>query len=139
MILYDFVILCIDDPYYFMYFGDRPRIASYFKLEAQIGDRSVGRVLRFDSFSKVLSSGIRIGFVTGPTPLLDAIDRHVSHARLNLCASLMEDLHVWADGNRKPTAILLLSSHNPHLTPLMGPTRLPRPRPNRSRVLSRQA
>ena len=47
-------------------------------LEAQTGDRSVGRVLRFDSFSKILSSGIRIGFVTGATPLLDAIDRHVS-------------------------------------------------------------
>jgi tryptophan aminotransferase len=61
-----------------MYFGTSPRIASYFMLEAQIGDRSVGRVLRFDSFSKILSSGIRIGFVTGPTPILDAIDRHVS-------------------------------------------------------------
>jgi aspartate/methionine/tyrosine aminotransferase len=61
-----------------MYFGVSPRIASYFMLEAQTGDRSVGRVLRFDSFSKILSSGIRIGFVTGPTPLLDAIDQHVS-------------------------------------------------------------
>jgi tryptophan aminotransferase len=61
-----------------MYFGASPRIASYFMLEAQTGDRSVGRVLRFDSFSKILSSGIRIGFVTGPTPLLEAIDRHVS-------------------------------------------------------------
>src|SRR6266852_1047636 len=58
-----------DDPYYFMYFGTSPRIASYFMLEAQTGDRSVGRVLRFDSFSKILSSGIRIGFVTGPTPI----------------------------------------------------------------------
>ena len=45
-----------------MYFGTGPRIASYFMLEAQTGDRSVGRVLRFDSFSKILSSGIRIGF-----------------------------------------------------------------------------
>ena len=47
-------------------------------LEAQTGDRSAGRVLRFDSFSKILSAGIRIGFVTGPAPLLDAIDKHVS-------------------------------------------------------------
>ena len=67
-----------DDPYYFMYFGTQPRIPSYFALEAQTGDRSVGRVLRFDSFSKIISAGIRIGFVTGPTPLLDAIDKHVS-------------------------------------------------------------
>lgn len=47
-------------------------------LEAQTGDRSVGRVLRFDSFSKIISAGIRIGFATGPAPLLDGIDRHVS-------------------------------------------------------------
>ncbi len=67
-----------------MYFGAGPRIASYFMLEAQTGDRSVGRVLRFDSLSKILSSGIRIGFVTGPTPLLDAIDRHVSHGQIDL-------------------------------------------------------
>jgi tryptophan aminotransferase len=61
-----------------MYFGTRPRIPSYFALEAQTGDRSVGRVLRFDSFSKIISAGIRIGFVTGPTVLVDAIDKHVS-------------------------------------------------------------
>ena len=71
-------ILFLDDPYYFMYFGTRPRIPSYFALEVQSGDRIVGRVLRFDSFSKIISAGIRIGFVTGPSPLLDAIDKHVS-------------------------------------------------------------
>ena len=60
-----------------MYFGTGPRIPSYLKLEAQTGDRVVGRVLRFDSFSKILSAGIRIGFVTGPAPLLDTMDRHV--------------------------------------------------------------
>jgi aspartate/methionine/tyrosine aminotransferase len=60
-----------------MYFGSGTRIPSYFMLEAQTGDRTVGRVLRFDSFSKILSAGIRIGFVTGPAPLLDAMDRHV--------------------------------------------------------------
>lgn len=130
-----------------MYFGASPRIASYFMLEAQTGDRSVGRVLRFDSFSKILSSGIRIGFVTGPTPLLDAIDRHVS-SRTNqshlfdfFCGSSLTIslANTCADGNREPTVVLLLSGHNPHFTPFMGPTRLPRPRPKRSRVLSRQA
>ncbi|KAI9439543.1 pyridoxal phosphate-dependent transferase [Lactarius indigo] len=76
------ILILEDDPYYFMYFGTRPRIPSYFTLEAQTGDRSVGRVLRFDSFSKVISAGIRIGFVTGPTPLLDAMDRHTATANL---------------------------------------------------------
>ena len=35
-------------------------------------------MLRFDSLSKILSAGIRIGFASGPEPLLAAIDKHVS-------------------------------------------------------------
>jgi tryptophan aminotransferase len=77
-----------------MYFGTRPRIASYFMLEAQTDDRSVGRVLRFDSFSKILSSGIRTGFVTGPAPLLDAIDRHVRYHFDFFALPLTDYLHV---------------------------------------------
>ncbi|KAI0292828.1 PLP-dependent transferase [Multifurca ochricompacta] len=76
------ILILEDDPYYFLYFGTRPRIPSYFMLEAQTGDRNVGRVLRFDSFSKILSAGIRVGFVTGPTPILDAMDRHTATANL---------------------------------------------------------
>jgi tryptophan aminotransferase len=69
-----------------MYFGTGPRIPSYFMLEAQTGDRNVGRVLRFDSFSKIISAGARIGFVTGPAPVLDAIDRHVSTSNRSLAS-----------------------------------------------------
>lgn len=58
-----------------MYYGDAPRPPSYFKLELE--EPEAGRVLRFDSLSKILSAGIRIGFASGPAPLLDAIDRHV--------------------------------------------------------------
>ena len=36
-----------------------------------------GRVIRFDSFSKILSSGIRLGFVTGPKPLMERIVLHM--------------------------------------------------------------
>ena len=35
-----------------------------------------GRVLRFDSFSKLLSSGLRVGFVTGPPALIERIELH---------------------------------------------------------------
>ena len=35
-----------------------------------------GRVLRFDSLSKILSAGIRIGWVTGPKPLVERIVLH---------------------------------------------------------------
>lgn len=64
-----------DDPYYFLYYGTRPRPPSYFTLELE--QPEVGRVLRFDSLSKILSSGIRIGFASGPEPLLNAMDLHV--------------------------------------------------------------
>lgn len=40
-----------------------------------------GRVLRFDSFSKVLSSGLRVGYVTGPKPL---VQRIILHAQVSI-------------------------------------------------------
>ena len=67
-----------DDPYYFLYYGDAARYPSYFALELE--QPEVGRVLRFDSLSKILSSGIRIGFASGPEPLLQALDMHVRTA-----------------------------------------------------------
>lgn len=64
-----------DDPYYYLYYGNDTRYPSYFALELE--EPEVGRVLRFDSLSKIMSAGIRIGFASGPETLLQAIDRHV--------------------------------------------------------------
>ncbi|XP_042889011.1 kynurenine/alpha-aminoadipate aminotransferase, mitochondrial-like [Penaeus japonicus] len=36
-----------------------------------------GRVLRFDSFSKIVSAGLRVGFVTGPAPLIERMNWHM--------------------------------------------------------------
>ena len=71
-----------DDPYYYLYFGDAPRPPSYFMLERD--QPEVGRVIRFDSLSKVLSSGMRIGFLSAPQPILDAVILHVRHPVLSL-------------------------------------------------------
>ncbi|KAH8100867.1 PLP-dependent transferase [Cristinia sonorae] len=76
---HNFIIL-EDDPYYFVYYGKAPRPPSYFELEKQQG--RIGRVIRFDSLSKVLSSGLRLGFASGPLPLMRAIDRHSTNANL---------------------------------------------------------
>ncbi|KAJ3049550.1 hypothetical protein HK097_009467 [Rhizophlyctis rosea] len=65
---YDIIIL-EDDPYYYLQFG-ATRTASYFSMDV---DR---RVLRFDSLSKILSAGVRIGWVTGPAPLIERIVLH---------------------------------------------------------------
>ncbi|KAG5644176.1 hypothetical protein DXG03_009017 [Asterophora parasitica] len=72
---HDFLIL-EDDPYFYLYYGKAPRYPSYFSLELE--EPETGRVLRFDSLSKILSAGIRIGFATGPTQLLQAINQHAN-------------------------------------------------------------
>ena len=77
----DFDLLVLeDDPYYFLHYGHapapppgrdelfaRPYAPSLFALDVQ------GRVIRFDSLSKVLSSGLRLGFVTGPVAFVNVM------------------------------------------------------------------
>ena len=70
------LLILEDDPYYFLQFtGKRP--SSFLSIDVE------GRVLRFDSFSKVLSSGVRLGFVTGPQPLVDRIVLHMQVIRIH--------------------------------------------------------
>lgn len=76
---HNFLIL-EDDPYFYLYFGEAARPPSYFQLE--LDEPVVGRVIRFDSFSKILSAGIRMGFASGPKPIIDAIDLHTASANL---------------------------------------------------------
>lgn len=73
-----------DDPYYYLYYGKAARPPSYFALE--LDEPEVGRVIRFDSLSKILSAGIRIGFTSGPEPLVGAINRHTTTANLQACS-----------------------------------------------------
>ncbi|KAJ3968503.1 TdiD protein [Lentinula raphanica] len=87
---YDFIIL-EDDPYYHLYYGNMPRPPSYFALERKVNGE-LGRVLRFDSFSKIVSGGLRLGWATGPQMLVDAIDLHGSSS--NLQASGMSQMVV---------------------------------------------
>lgn len=82
------IVILEDDPYYFMHFLDDVT-PSFLSLDTE------GRVLRFDSFSKVLSSGLRIGWVTGPKQLIQNLELHIqssylhsstlSQVSLNLC------------------------------------------------------
>ncbi|KAJ9115906.1 hypothetical protein QFC22_005049 [Naganishia vaughanmartiniae] len=72
------LLILEDDPYYFLA-SERPQ--SYFELETQVVPGG-GRVVRFDSLSKVLSSGMRLGFATGPTPIMKAMDVLTSAANL---------------------------------------------------------
>uniref|UniRef100_A0A8C4MYR8 Kynurenine/alpha-aminoadipate aminotransferase, mitochondrial n=1 Tax=Equus asinus asinus TaxID=83772 RepID=A0A8C4MYR8_EQUAS len=72
---YDFLII-EDDPYYFLQFN-KPWVPSFLSMDVD------GRVIRADSFSKVLSSGLRIGFITGPKRLIERIVLHTQVSSLH--------------------------------------------------------
>ncbi|XP_048186569.1 kynurenine/alpha-aminoadipate aminotransferase, mitochondrial [Perognathus longimembris pacificus] len=90
---YDFLII-EDDPYYFIQFN-KPWAPTFLSMDVD------GRVIRADSFSKVLSSGLRIGFLTGPKPLIERIVLHSQVSVMNTCtfAQLMVSqlLHQWGE------------------------------------------
>lgn len=75
---YNFLIL-EDDPYYYLGFDETYPI-SFLSMDTE------GRVLRCDSFSKILSSGLRLGFVTGPMPLLRRLELHMQVSTLHASA-----------------------------------------------------
>lgn len=60
------LLILEDDPYYYLQFGDK--VPSYFSMDVD------GRVLRFDSMSKILSSGLRVGWATGPAELINVMN-----------------------------------------------------------------
>ncbi|KAJ3189522.1 hypothetical protein HDU85_003153 [Gaertneriomyces sp. JEL0708] len=63
------IIILEDDPYYYLQFNE-PKGPTYFSMDVD------QRVLRFDSLSKIFSAGMRLGWVTGPKPLVDRIVLH---------------------------------------------------------------
>ena len=76
------LLIIEDDPYYFLYLGekgatDRTPPKSFMSMDVD------GRVLRFDSFSKVLSSGMRIGFMTAPPDFVKAIEFDIQGTALH--------------------------------------------------------
>ncbi|CAL8325879.1 unnamed protein product [Lota lota] len=89
--LYDMLII-EDDPYYFLQF-DKPCAPSLLSMDVD------GRIIRTDSFSKILSSGLRIGFVTGPKPLVKRVDLHIQASTMHTSTftqlMVSELLHSW--------------------------------------------
>jgi len=70
------LIILEDDPYYFISYA-KERVTSFLSLDVD------GRVLRFDSFSKIMSGGIRLGYVTCPEYLIQRIVLHIQSGQLH--------------------------------------------------------
>ena len=74
------LIILEDDPYHWLHHHAGERTPSFLSMDVD------GRVLRFDSFSKLLSSGLRLGWATGPPPLIERINLHTQAANLHTCS-----------------------------------------------------
>jgi len=70
-----------DDAYHYLAYDVAARSASYFEIEARDGG-DVGRVVRFDTLSKILSSGMRLGFMTAAPQLMDRLNLMTSNTNL---------------------------------------------------------
>lgn len=70
------IIILEDDAYYFLHFLDHQPV-SFLSMDTE------GRVIRFDSMSKVLSSGLRIGWLTGPKQLVHYVELHIQSSILH--------------------------------------------------------
>ena len=97
------MLILEDDPYYDMQFNSDSRAPNTFEQfsESFIRNQSdtgykfynksfqsidtEGRVLRCDSFSKVMSSGLRLGYATGPSKLVNQLVLNAQATHLHTC------------------------------------------------------
>ncbi|EAA66872.1 hypothetical protein AN8519.2 [Aspergillus nidulans FGSC A4] len=78
---FNFIIL-EDDAYYYLNYGDdKQRARSYLALERDVNGES-GRVVRFDSLSKIVSPGMRLGILTAQAAVVDKVVRITENINL---------------------------------------------------------
>lgn len=75
------LLILEDDAYHYLAYDVAQRSPSYFEIEAR-GGGDVGRVIRFDTLSKILSSGMRLGFITAAPAFLDKVNLCTSNTNL---------------------------------------------------------
>uniref|UniRef100_A0A8D0DL08 Kynurenine/alpha-aminoadipate aminotransferase, mitochondrial n=1 Tax=Salvator merianae TaxID=96440 RepID=A0A8D0DL08_SALMN len=88
---YNFLII-EDDPYYFLHY-EKTKAPTFLSMDVD------GRVIRGDSFSKILSPGLRIGFLTGPAPLINKVIQHMQSSTMQTSTftqvTVMQLLNKW--------------------------------------------
>ncbi|EFA84232.1 hypothetical protein PPL_03309 [Heterostelium album PN500] len=94
------LIILEDDPYYFLQFPTGDDANQQVQLPPTfISMDTDRRVLRFDSFSKILSSGLRLGWITGPAKLVERVQYNQQATTLHasgVCQTIaMTLLNTW--------------------------------------------
>ena len=93
------LLIVEDDPYYYMQYAET-RTPSFLSMDVD------GRVLRTDSFSKIVSAGVRIGCVTGPKALVERMDLHnqatIMHTSGLSQYAVLQVLRHWGVGDDMP-------------------------------------
>jgi kynurenine/2-aminoadipate aminotransferase len=79
------LLILEDDPYYYLRFdNDNNRnddaTCSFLSMDVD------SRVVRFDSLSKIVAAGLRLGFVTAPPAISDRLRLHMQATLLHSCA-----------------------------------------------------
>ncbi|PKI84591.1 tryptophan transaminase [Malassezia vespertilionis] len=85
------ILILEDDPYYYLTFnnleGDKERTPSYFALEREGGDKyGYGYVVRLESFSKIMSAGMRLGFMMGAPAIVNTVISYIASTSLHASA-----------------------------------------------------
>ena len=83
--IYDLLII-EDDPYYFLQFDEPTQ--SIFALD-WMSDNPAKRTIRSDSLSKVVSAGIRVGWITGPNEVIQKVELHTQASTMH-CPALIQ-------------------------------------------------
>jgi len=68
--------LCFFFRYYFLTYDETP-VPSFLSMDTD------SRVIRFDSFSKILSAGIRLGFMTAPAAVATKVEQYLQMSILH--------------------------------------------------------
>jgi len=97
------LLILEDDPYWYLRFPNEDGTLDSLPSFLSIDDE--GRVIRFDTFSKILSSGLRLGWVTGPKFLIERLQLHVQSSLLHASgvsqALVLELLEHWNEAGWK--------------------------------------
>ncbi|XP_063834278.1 kynurenine/alpha-aminoadipate aminotransferase, mitochondrial [Ostrinia nubilalis] len=104
---FDFIIV-EDDPYMFLNYSEGTT-PSFLSMD------TCGRVIRLDSLSKVVSAGLRAGWVTAPAPLLSRMELHMQGELLHSC-TLSQAILLRLLSQREALASHLLSARTLYRT-----------------------